>query len=78
MATQDDVPGIEIEKLNENLARVEELSKRLVSAFASHESGQSYAGWAVAGFVCKSRYFLLDRDAGQPRQAVRKPAGVLG
>ncbi|WP_299849315.1 class I poly(R)-hydroxyalkanoic acid synthase [uncultured Roseovarius sp.] len=34
MATHEDVEAVNIDKLNENLARVEELSKRLVNAFS--------------------------------------------
>jgi polyhydroxyalkanoate synthase len=35
MTTQDDVAGANIEKLNENLAKVEQLSQRLIQALAS-------------------------------------------
>ena len=37
MATQDDVAGKNLEKLNENLARAEELTQRLVRAFSSRD-----------------------------------------
>ena len=35
MATQEDVAGENLEKMNENLARVEELTQRLIQAFSS-------------------------------------------
>ena len=35
MATQDDVAGQNLEKLNENLAKVEHLSQRLIQALAA-------------------------------------------
>ncbi|MGX0877627.1 polyhydroxyalkanoate synthase [Roseovarius sp. MBR-154] len=37
MATQDDVAGENVEKMNENLAKVEQLSQRLIQALASRK-----------------------------------------
>ncbi len=41
MATQEDLNSMNFEKLNENLARVEELSKRLANAFSRHDPPKS-------------------------------------
>ena len=44
MATQEDVEAVDIEKLNENLARVETLSKRLVNAFSDRNPANPSLG----------------------------------
>lgn len=54
MATQEDVPAHNLEKLNENLARVEELSQRLIQVLSSRNppepslSGPSHEFFAKA------------------------------
>ncbi|WP_306113649.1 MULTISPECIES: alpha/beta hydrolase [unclassified Roseovarius] len=66
MATQDDVAAVDIDKLNANLARVEELSKRLVNAFANHNPANPSLGGPSPDLFAKAATSYWTEMLGNP------------
>ena len=78
MTTEDDDAGARLDRLNANLAKVEELSQRLMAALSTPETGRSGAARSRPGRLHEGRRRLCGRNDAEPGKDPGASGQLLG